>query len=201
MRELVRVTRRGGTVVLAVIGYLAVLRTILLRAPDDLAKPLREEVSTRGDHHYTGGFCDSHFFRPEELQGLAESAGLQTLETRACEGLSSNLPEATNALRRQPQRPLGPLAPLGRRNRPRTGGHRHLRTLRLRRPQPITNVRFRRRTADSILGLRLRKSGHASMLLHMCISKNTGHGHSISIPHATKRVAAGRREAALQGAE
>lgn len=96
--ELVRVASPGAPVILSVIGYLGVLRTTLRDAPADLIKPVRQAVFSRGDHIYTGGYCDSHFFWPEELQELAEEAGLETVELRAMEGLSSNLPEATNAL-------------------------------------------------------------------------------------------------------
>lgn len=98
IRELVRVARRGGMVVISVMGYLAVLRTVLLRSPSDLSKPEREALFSGGDHLYTGGYCDTHFYRPEELRAMAESAGMETVEMRACEGLSSNLREATNAL-------------------------------------------------------------------------------------------------------
>ena len=98
MRELVRVAKPSAPVVLSVIGYYAVLRTVLSRAPDELAMPEREAALLHGDHAGLGGFPDAHFFRPQELQDLAERAGLETVELRACEGLSSNLGDATNAL-------------------------------------------------------------------------------------------------------
>ena len=78
---------------------IAVLRTVLTRCSTDLVRPERERLFVAGDHVYTGGYADTHFFRPQELQALAEEVGLETLELRALEGLSSNLPEATNALR------------------------------------------------------------------------------------------------------
>jgi SAM-dependent methyltransferase len=99
MSELARVAKAGSTVIISVMGYFGHLRRILARSPDDLVKPERRTVFSEGDHVYAGGYCDTHFFRPEELQSLAEDAGLKTVELRACEGLSSNFPEATNALR------------------------------------------------------------------------------------------------------
>jgi SAM-dependent methyltransferase len=98
LAELARVAKPGCPVFLSVMGHYAVLRTVLARVPEELVAPEREPLLTRGDHAYTGGFCDTHFFRPEELQALAEEAGLETVELCALEGLSSNLPEATNAL-------------------------------------------------------------------------------------------------------
>ena len=42
------------------------------------------------------------FFRASELQRLAESCGLTTLEMVGCEGLSTGLPEATNRAAEDP---------------------------------------------------------------------------------------------------
>ena len=97
--ELVRVAKPGSPVFLSVIGYFGVLRTVLARSPADLVGPETKVFLREGNHLYTGGFCDAHFFRPGELRSLAEEAGLETVEMRALEGLSSNLPEATNALK------------------------------------------------------------------------------------------------------
>jgi hypothetical protein len=40
-----------------------------------------------------------HFFRANELKQSAEKCGLKTLEMVGCEGLSTGLAEATNAIR------------------------------------------------------------------------------------------------------
>jgi len=96
--ELARVGKPGMPVFISVIGYLAVLQTVLVRFPSDLVRPEKSQVFTNGDNIYTGGFCDAHFFKPEELRQLAESVGLETSEMCALEGLSSNLPDATNQL-------------------------------------------------------------------------------------------------------
>lgn len=96
--EVARVGKPGAPVFISVIGYLAVLQTVLVRFPSDLIRPEKSQVFTSGDNIYSGGFCDAHFFMPEELRKLAESAGLKTAELCALEGLSSNLPDATNQL-------------------------------------------------------------------------------------------------------
>lgn len=97
--ELARVAKPNSPVFISVFGYYAVLRTVLVRTPEELVAVGHEAGVEKGDHLYHGGFCDAHFFRPEELKGLAEEAGLQTIELRALEGVSSNLAEATNALK------------------------------------------------------------------------------------------------------
>ena len=88
---------RPGTDV-TVLTYLTGVQKCI-QVADELADEAREVFLMTGDHNYSGGFCDCHFFRPDELQGLAEEAGLETIELRALEGLSSNLSEATNALK------------------------------------------------------------------------------------------------------
>jgi SAM-dependent methyltransferase len=98
LSELRRVGRPGAPMLVSVIGYYAHWRTVLARFIEDIGKPERERLLSSGDHLYAGGFPDTHFFRPDELQALAEEVGIETVELRACEGLSSNLREATNAL-------------------------------------------------------------------------------------------------------
>jgi ubiquinone/menaquinone biosynthesis C-methylase UbiE len=96
--ELVRVAKPGAIVSIAVIGYLAVLRTILVRFSDDLLVPSFEELVARGDTIGATGTL-WHFFRADELRQLAESCGLKTVGMAGCEGLSTGLAEATNLLR------------------------------------------------------------------------------------------------------
>ena len=100
MSELVRVVRPEGMAFVSVMGYFAVLRTLLCRDPGSLDSSERDGLLGTGDHiHHEGEYCDCHFFRPEELRRLAEQAGLETVELRALEGLSSGLQDATNALK------------------------------------------------------------------------------------------------------
>jgi S-adenosylmethionine-dependent methyltransferase len=94
--ELVRITKSDGVVCLSGRGYLAVLRTILLIANDDFLKPSFATFLGTGNIPIQGSMV--HFFRADELRQLAESCGLATLAMAGCEGLSSNLIEATNVL-------------------------------------------------------------------------------------------------------
>ncbi len=97
MSELVRVAKPGAIVCISVMGYLAILRTILARFRDELAEPSFQTLVKCGDIiGFTGTLW--HFFRSEELRQLAESYGLMTLEMAGCEGLSTGLTEATNLL-------------------------------------------------------------------------------------------------------
>ncbi|MFH1086631.1 MAG: class I SAM-dependent methyltransferase, partial [Chloroflexota bacterium] len=98
--ELLRVTRPGGVVILSVGGYLALLRTVMARFSDELLDPEAWELLQRGDAR-TGGGMHWHFFRAAELRAEAEACGLTTLEVVGCQGLSANLPEATNRVAEQ----------------------------------------------------------------------------------------------------
>jgi len=94
--ELIRVTKPGGIVFIAVRGYLAVLRTILDRFSDDMLKPLFGTLVQSGDTDVGGVPC--HFFRADEIRRQAECCGLKTIEMAGCEGLSTGMIEATNRI-------------------------------------------------------------------------------------------------------
>jgi len=94
--ELVRVARPGGLVFLSVMGRLAVLRTILADFSDELLDASLEKLVEQGDSFVKVTGTEWHFFRADELRALAESCGLVTIEMAGCQGLSSNLVEATN---------------------------------------------------------------------------------------------------------
>jgi SAM-dependent methyltransferase len=95
--ELVRVARPGAVVCISVVGYLAVLRTVLTLFSDDLLKPSFQPLVERGDDFGPTGTV-WHFFRAAELCHLAEAHGLETVEMAGCQGLSTGLVEATNLL-------------------------------------------------------------------------------------------------------
>ncbi len=97
LTELVRVARPGAVVCVSVMGYWAVLRTIMARFSDELVTPSLQTLVERGD---TPGSTKTmwHFFRADELRQNAESCGLTTLEMAGCEGLSTGLAAATNIL-------------------------------------------------------------------------------------------------------
>lgn len=97
MSELVRVAKPGAVVCVSVMGYLAVLRTILIGFSNELVDPSFQTFVRQGDTIGTTGTV-WHFFRADELRQLAESCGLTTLEMAGCEGLSTGLAEATNLL-------------------------------------------------------------------------------------------------------
>jgi ubiquinone/menaquinone biosynthesis C-methylase UbiE len=95
--ELVRVAKPGAVVCIEVVGYLAVLRTILLEFSHELLDPAFEKLVQQGDA--TGPTKSMwHFFRADEIRRLAKSHGLETVEMAGCQGLSTGLIEATNTL-------------------------------------------------------------------------------------------------------
>jgi ubiquinone/menaquinone biosynthesis C-methylase UbiE len=95
--ELVRVAKPGAVVCIEVVGYLAVLRTILLESSHELLDPSFEKLVQEGDA--TGPTKSIwHFFRADEIRQLAESHGLEMVAMAGCQGLSAGLIEATNAL-------------------------------------------------------------------------------------------------------
>ena len=100
--ELVRVAKSGAIVCLAVVGYLAMLRTVLSRASQELIMPRYWELIKEGKGNNLVQDNLWHFFRASELQQLAEACGLITLEMVGCEGLSTGLPEATNTVAADP---------------------------------------------------------------------------------------------------
>ena len=95
--ELVRVTRPGGIIAVAVVRYLAVLRTIMEQFTDELVIPSFQTLLDEGD---TTGPTNTiwHFYRAAELRQQAEAHGLITLEMAGCQGLSTGMIAATNAL-------------------------------------------------------------------------------------------------------
>ena len=100
--ELVRVAKPGAIVCLAVMGYLAMLRTVLSRVSHELITPRYWNLIKQGKGNNLVGDSLWHFFRASEVQQLAESCGLTTLEMVGCEGLSTGLSEATNTVAEDP---------------------------------------------------------------------------------------------------
>ncbi len=105
--ELIRVTKKKGTIFISVIGLYGVFRTVLQRPQlrQELTNSSHEEMFSQGihraewhKHEAAQGFPDAYFFHPSELRDLFESYGVETLEMATCEGLSSHLQEATNSI-------------------------------------------------------------------------------------------------------
>jgi S-adenosylmethionine-dependent methyltransferase len=97
MTELSRVIKPGGLAAISVVGFLAVLRTILAAFSDEMLEPPFQDLFTDGNSPGPAGM-PWHFYRAGELKKEAEACGLSTLEMAGCEGLSSNLWDATNLL-------------------------------------------------------------------------------------------------------
>jgi ubiquinone/menaquinone biosynthesis C-methylase UbiE len=97
MAELVRIAKPGAIIFISVMGYYAVLRTILMRFSHEIIEQSFQTLIESGDTIGSTGTL-WHFFRADELKNLAESSGLSTIEMAGCEGLSSNLLDATNAI-------------------------------------------------------------------------------------------------------
>lgn len=100
--ELVRVAKPGAIVCISVMGYLAMLRTVLSRVSEELITPQYWKLIKEGKGNNLVQDSLWHFFRASELQQLAESCGLTTLEMVGCEGLSTGLFEATNTVAEDP---------------------------------------------------------------------------------------------------
>jgi len=98
VRELARAARPDGIVCLTGIGYLAVLRTIVVEFDHELTNGSLDHLLADGNTHGPLGML-WHFFRAHELRALATSCGLQTLEMAGLESLSTGLEEATNRVR------------------------------------------------------------------------------------------------------
>ena len=97
VREMARVTRPGGLIYLTGVGYLAVLRYMLNFHREELLADYIDSFLEDGNAPGPGGML-WHFFRADELRGLAESCELEILEMVGCQGLSSGLPQVTNEM-------------------------------------------------------------------------------------------------------
>jgi len=105
--ELVRVAKEKASLFISVFNRYGLFR-VLLRSGENLTDSSHKEMFTRGTHraYYrhpkafrrTGGFTDAYFFLPNEVKELFEDKGVQTLTLATCEGLSTDLEEATNLL-------------------------------------------------------------------------------------------------------
>ena len=97
LSELVRVAKSGAVLALSVVGRLAALRTVMARFSGELLGHSFQSLAEQGDAPGSSG-TTWHFFRADELRRLAEGHGLTTLRMAGCEGLSTGLSDASNAL-------------------------------------------------------------------------------------------------------
>jgi ubiquinone/menaquinone biosynthesis C-methylase UbiE len=108
--ELLRVAKAQAPLFVSVFNLYGIFRTILGWHPEELTDPFHEELFTRGIHraHYrsledaprSASETDVYYFNPDELKELLESKGARTLTMATCQGLSSQMYEATNSLYR-----------------------------------------------------------------------------------------------------
>jgi ubiquinone/menaquinone biosynthesis C-methylase UbiE len=108
-KELVRVAKRDAPIFVSVIGRLGLLKTILMRLPDEI-EDCQHHLEV-GDYipgvlprKEVAGFTAAHWFMPEELQELFEKLNIETLDLVGLEGLSSHLPRATNRLHKDKEK-------------------------------------------------------------------------------------------------
>ncbi|MBL8026358.1 MAG: class I SAM-dependent methyltransferase [Fibrobacteres bacterium] len=104
LSELVRIAKPNAPVFVSVMGRLAALRTILVKHNEEILDPSIGKLVEDGSSN--SGFTKStwHFYRAEELKRQAEQCGLVTLDMAGCQGVSSNLEDATNQLSNDPEK-------------------------------------------------------------------------------------------------
>jgi len=105
--ELVRVAKKKAPLFISVFNRYGFFR-VLLRSGESLTDSSHKEMFREGIHRAhsrhpkafrrTAGFTDAYFFLPNEVKELFENKKVQTLTLATCEGLSSDLEEATNML-------------------------------------------------------------------------------------------------------
>ena len=101
-KELFRVLKPRGVLIVAAISYFGVLGTILARYPEEILDEKHKEVFEKGiwraSKYYTGKhvFPDAYFWKPLELKEFLEKHGFETVEMAACEGIFTHLREQVN---------------------------------------------------------------------------------------------------------
>jgi hypothetical protein len=83
---------------MGVMGYWAVLRTVLAQSHEELAGASFQTLVQTGNSFMKATGSEWHFFRAEELRRCCEQCGLTTLVMAGCEGLSTGMVDATNAV-------------------------------------------------------------------------------------------------------
>jgi len=87
--ELVRVAKKGAPIFISVIGKLGVLLKMLKHWPDELASTEHfEKLWKVGDDDMWRMKYYCHFFLPDELTDIVESAGVEVVERVGLEGLA-----------------------------------------------------------------------------------------------------------------
>ena len=99
IKELKRVTKKGGYIFISIIGRLAVLKQeIYIKALEEIKDPNFMKVVTEEDYDGSLGFTACHFFLKDEFNGLLEENGLKVVEMVGLEGLNSFLKKESMAV-------------------------------------------------------------------------------------------------------
>lgn len=98
IKELLRVTKRGGPVFISVMGRLDVLAIELQYFQHELEMPLHSQIRDSGDYHGGSGFTACHFFLPEEFRSELEAQGAIIVELVGLEGIASRHNKHVNIL-------------------------------------------------------------------------------------------------------
>jgi ubiquinone/menaquinone biosynthesis C-methylase UbiE len=98
-KELVRVAKKEAPIFVSVISRVGLLKSILTCFPHEMCYAKHHwEVGDYIPGLHAQGFTATHWFLPEELQGLFEKQNVQVLEMAGLEGLSSHHVKETNKL-------------------------------------------------------------------------------------------------------
>ena len=103
LRELKRVLRDDGLLVIGVINRYGSISNRLKAGHEILFKPEHRTLLTSGVYPANEGEPDKYLFTPHELKTWIENAGFETLDIATCQGLSGSLREATNHLSQNPE--------------------------------------------------------------------------------------------------
>jgi len=101
VRELRRVMKPGGILIVTAISYFSTLGVILARYPEKLIDERYKDALEKGiwepsKYNIKGVFPDAYFWKPLELKTFLEKYGFQTVEMAACEGIFTHLREKLN---------------------------------------------------------------------------------------------------------
>ena len=98
-KELVRVAKKEAPIFVSVISRVGLLKSILTCFPHEMCYAKHHgEVGDYIPGLHAQGFTATHWFLPEELQGLFEKQNVQVLEMAGLKGLSSHHVKETNKL-------------------------------------------------------------------------------------------------------
>lgn len=99
LKEMKRVTKTGGIIVLGVIGRIAVITKALKYWPDEMDD--QEDfmkLITKGDDNKFHGDYFAHMFLPEEFINFVENSNIEILNKVGLEGIGEYYPEDLNQM-------------------------------------------------------------------------------------------------------